>query len=725
MKNTLLRSLSWALALLVVTFSAHAQLQLAASTGSVSWAARVRGGSGRMVSGLCRVYLPPSTSTGSLAVQITDSTSGGVHQFSVSSAGALNVQGCATSALDRATDFTNTYTEGRFVWFGFNIPTNFIGGGAVNAALFIDVNGTWTAATVSATETDPTGTIGDTSGAITVSNGTNAAVLVGPVYLWAGAAAPDTAAEFQSVANGTVTPGSFTDLVFATTLRDDTTDTVGGVTASSSTGATFATQNGLPSWSGVRHHRLIDIDPSRETSIGVLTSIANRALTGAAFTAPTAMVGGEIVDTPYGNRVAYLGEDRGTNTNRAWEAPANGPLLHTQYCTTVAVLGVQSGPGSTAWNILATDTDLKVQILGLGRFGYNGTITDTLHRVTSTPAVYATTTTSSGVAHWHGTWGKHTNVTTLASATTGTIRLGALTTSTTPNARIWLSRLLVFEGTLSDAEVAELITSLGLHHGCRHYVPGVSRLIGSEGQSSLAGTWDDHARAGALHRIAGLAPRTTIVFPSATGGQSFTNHNSERDASVSYFAATLCPAAKRKTFLAQVGSNDLDAAVTGATLLGTLDSYLNGNASTGGTVGNAISALYDRIVLLEIAPRYVSGTTQASYATEVAVYNAGMRSIANVDRVIPSLFTNHGAGGDWFNNPTYYHETEITGGANQNGVHLNPTGHDLYWRTVWRQHALQEMVLPSGRSNRSRRRLVPGRRPCRRSSPRSRSSSRD
>lgn len=653
-------------------------VQLAASTGQIQWAARTRGGSGRAIAILARVYIPPSASTGTLSIQIQDSAGGGIHALSVGSSGGLAVQAANTTASDRTTDYTTTYTEGRWLWMGAFIPANFIGGGAVDASLFVDTNGTWGAATVSASDPDPGGTIGDTSGTVTISNGLNAAAVVGPVYVWAGPNSPDTAAEFESVAKGTATPESFTDLMFAATLRDDTTDTFGvDVTASTTTGATFVTQNGLPSWAGVRHHALVDIDPSRENVVSSLSTIANRALTGGDWTTPAAMGSPPIVTNPYGARVAYLGEDPGVNTNRAWEAPANGPLVHNQYCTIVYVFGAISGPGGTAGNLLATGaTDLQLQLLGLGRFGFNSNITDATHRATATPSVFAAKLSSSPVVHWHGTFGKVTHASFTAGATTrtsGTMRLGAPTGSTTTVARIWLGRAIVFEGHLSDTEVDEVIASLGAHHRCRHYRARVSNLLAFEGQSSLAGTWDSRDKMGFAHRIGGNASPNTIVFTSATGGQTFSNHNADRDSTVSYYAATLCPNAIRKTFIGQMGSNDLDVAVpSGSTLLTSLDSYLNGNASGSGTTGNAISTLYDKIGLLQVAPRQASTATQADFATQVAVYNAGLASTANVDKVSSSYFQNYGAGGDWSSNPTYYHE-------NPNGVHLNSAGHDLYW----------------------------------------------
>lgn len=630
-----------------------------------------------MISGLCRVYIPPSATVGSFAIQIFESTSGGAHTFNISSAGALTVSGANTSAVDRSTDYTTTYTEGRWVWFGFNIPANFIGGGAVDAVLFYDNNGTWTSATVSVTDVDPTGTLGNTSGAISIVNNTDGAIVVGPVYIWSGSAAPDSAAEFQSIANGTVTPGSFTDLQFSATLRDNTTDTIGNVSASSSTGTTFVTQDGLPSWFGVRHHALVDLDPSREAETSGLSTIANRALTGGNWTTPAGMGSPPIVTNPYGVRCAYLGEDPGVNTNRAWDAPANGPIAHNQYCTLIYVFGACAGPGSTAWNLLATGaTDLQFQLLGLGRFGLNGNITDATHRATATPSVYICRVSASPVNHWHGTFGKVTHASFVPGAgtpTSGTMRVGAPTGSTTTVARMWVQRVILIEGNLTDAEADDVLAHLGKHHNCRHYRAGFSRLIAAEGQSSLAGTWDSRDKMGFVHRSAGRAPKSTIVFNSATGGQTFTNHNADRDNTVSYYAATLCPGATSKTFIGQMGSNDLNVAVpSGATLLTSLDSYLNGNASGSGTTGNAISTLYDKIILLQIAPRQSDVALQADFATQVGVYHAGLQGTANVDRVVSSYYTNYGVGGDWSNNPTYYHEAV-------NGVHLNSAGHDLYW----------------------------------------------
>lgn len=675
---------------------AAAQVQLAASTGTLGWDARTRGSSGSGVSILTRVYSSPASSSGTLVVGIGDDVASGLHSIRVDSSGGVSVQAVAPPGTTRTTTYTNTLTEGRWYWLAARIPANYFGGGAVDVSLWIDIEGTWTAATVNTTGADPGGTIANTGGSVSITNGLNAACLLSPVYVWAGVDAPDTAAEFRAVALGSTAADAYTGLVFSATLRDDTTDTYSTDTiASNITGATFVTQNGLPSWSGVRHHRLVDIDPSRESSLGILSSITNRALTGNAWTAPTGMVGGEIVDTPYGQRAAYLGEDGGTNTNRAWEAPASGPIVHNQYCTIVYVFGAQSGPGSTAWNLFTTGaTDLQLQLLGLGRFGFNSNITDATHRATATPSVFVAKLSGSPVDHWHGTFGKVTHASFTPGSTTrtsGTMRLGTSTGSTTTVARIWLNRFILFDGHLSDTEVSEIIASAGAWHGCRHYTAGVSRLIAGEGQSSLAGTWDEHAKGGLLHRFAGLAPRTTIVFNSATGGQTFTNHNADRDTTVSYYAATLCPAAVRKTAVLQVGSNDLNVlSPSGTTVLSSLDSYLNGNASGSGTNGNAISTLYDRVVMVKISPRHADTATQADFAAQVAVLNAGLATTSNVDRVLETYFTNFGAGGDWSSNPTYYWESP-------NGVHLDDVGHALYWATVWQGPARNEVGAGSRR----------------------------
>lgn len=709
LSNTTLRFIVAAVACLASCAApAAAQVQLAATSGALVWDARARGAAGNGVSILTRVYSSPASSSGTLVVGVGDDAASGLHSVRIDSSGGVSVQAVKAPGTTRTTSYTNTLTEGRWYWLAARIPANYFGGGSVDAQLWLDVDGTWTAATVSSTGADPGGTIANTGGQVSVTNGLNAACVVAPLWIWSGVDAPDTAAEFRAVALGSTAPDAYTGLVFAATLRDDSTDTYGvDVTAGTSTGTTWASQSGLPSWSGVRHHRLVDIDPSRETSLGILSSITNRALTGNAWTAPTAMVGGEIVDTPYGQRAAYLGEDGGVNTNRAWEAPASGPIVHNRYCTIVYVFGAQSGPGGTAWNLFATGaTDLQLQLLGLGRFGFNSNITDATHRATATPSVFVAKSSDAPMEHWHGTFGKVTHGSFNCgndkdvpspgdpaggpTPTSGTMRLGTATGSTTTVARIWLSRFVLFEGHLTDTEVDEVIASLGAWHGCRHYTAGVSRLIAGEGQSSLAGTWDSHAKGGALHRIAGLAPRTTIVFNSATGGQTFTNHNADRDATVSHYAVTLCPAAAKKTFIGQMGSNDLNVVTpSGSTVLTSLGSYLNGNASSGGTVGNAISTLYDRIVMVKISPRYADTATQADFAAQVAVLNAGLAGTSNVDRVLETYFTNFGAGGDWSNNATYYWETP-------NGVHLDDAGHDLYWSTVWRGQANNEFA-PSTR----------------------------
>jgi hypothetical protein len=660
-------------------------VQIAASGGSIQWAGRFRAASGNGISFLCRVFIPTAATADSISFQFNGDP-GGTIQIIVDHAGTVQVY--VSNGGERTTDYSTTIPVGRWVWLAVRIPANFFSGGAVDASAWYDNNGTWTALSVSATSADPGGSLPNTSGDVAIYNNMDGNSLLGPAYGWAGADAPDTAAEFRAIALGTADPAAYTGLIFAAELTGTATDTWGtDVAASVETGVAFVTSPGLPDTIRLICHTLRDYNFS-DLPVGAAAAVTNLALTGGDLATAASMTAADVVDNPYGVRAAYMGaQEGGAGNNRALDSAANGPIIRNDYVTIVVVGGTWHGAdGSTVNTLLDTgSTDLRLDMLNLNRLGLNANTTDALHRVPSTPHVEVIRlAVATPVDHWIGNDGLQSHASFVCGSGTResqTFRIGGALGTTSTNTRFWYQRVIVFEGAISDTHIAEIIASLGDYHNCRHYTAGRSNLLTGEGTSSFAGTWDHNNKGGAFHRFASQAPPTTIVYSFPTSGHTMTEILVSDDTTVRYVSETLHPGALKKTMATQFARNDAEAGTASATIITNIETFAAAN-----------TPYYDRWIAFEAHPSWFSAS-QAARATVLEEVNAALYTIAGVDRVVPSYFRNWGVGGDWSNNPDNYVESP-------SGIHLDSGGHDVSWANAWARYAQAEFSDGGERVNR-------------------------
>lgn len=676
-----LRSLCWAftlLALLGVIRPAPAQVQLAASTGDVTWAGRTRAASGNLVSMLMRVYVPPSATSGTLTIGV-GATGGVRHKFTVGADLALGVASGNTVGGTRTATYSTTNTEGRWIWYAVLIPANYIGGGAVNPSLWYDANGTWSTAAGASSGSDPTGTIGDTAGTVQITNGTNAAVVVGPVYLWAGADSPDTLAEMRSVALGSTAPETFTGLVFRSTLAGVYADTVGSA-AGAPTGGALVDLSGLPSWFGVRHHALHRYN--FVGSSGTITSKTNGALTGGNLVVPagfTGARGGTWPDGRSGVRVGNGQPDTGF-VNMALEADTadtGRPLVHSQYCTIVIVGRADVCNRTNAFTPVATNAGadvMRTRIHGLlrpsVRSGGGGDVATDL-RVPASSSVLVWRCNGSSVDYFINGRKSAVSSSVLASGTGTNLRIGCLTTAASELADMVIQDVITIEGDVVDADIAELTQSLAIYHRAVIYPTEVWVI---DGASSAAGAHDLATIGGLEARMSKWRPKA-VIYSRGIGGFDLTTALTDYSAMGDTIATSLHPGL-RKSALLWYDSNGIES---GDTLISIQTEYTT-------LVGNYRASGYTNIVAVEVHPRNFTGDASGKHTIRRAL-NAWLVTSGLFNKVIPITalpFLND----DGDHADTTYYASDAT--------HLNQAG----WSGI---ESMLHWAIPSNSTGRSNR----------------------